>query len=450
MSIDASPEVLAGLQEWRGLEPRQQPAWPDPAELDRIVTDLRGRMPLVFAGEAENLRTQMAKAAVGEAFVLQGGDCAETFADNTADRVRNKMRTLLQMAVVLTYAAGMPVVKIGRMAGQYAKPRSADVEERDGVTLPSYRGDAVNTHEFTAEARRPDPARMLEMYHRSAATLNLMRAFSGGGYADLRLVQRWNRGFMENPAYARYEDVAARIDAALSFMQAAGVDFDAIKSVDLYAAHEALLMDYESALTRIDSLTGRPYICSGHFLWIGERTRQLDGAHVDLLSRVRNPVGVKLGPSITRDEVAALMDRLDPDNEPGRLTFITRMGAARVRDLLPPVLDFVRSQGRTVTWVCDPMHGNTVTSSNGYKTRHLGTVLDEVTGFFDAHREVGTAPGGLHIELTGDDVTEVLGGSQELDEKRLEERYETLVDPRLNHQQSLELAFLVAEMLTRA
>lgn len=448
MSIEASDEVLAGLQHWRTLEAAQQPAWPEPGEVEAVATDLRGRMPLVFAGEAESLRGLLAQAARGEAFVLQGGDCAETFATNTADNVRRKMQTLLQMSVVLTYAGGMPIVKMGRMAGQYAKPRSTDTETRDAVTLPSYRGDAVNGSEFTAQARRPDPARMLEMYHRAAATLNLMRAFSKGGYADLRRVQAWNRGFTRNPAFARYEDLAERIDSALNFMAAADVDFDAIKGVDVFAAHEALLLEYESALTRIDSLTGRPYLCSTHFPWIGERTRQLDGAHVDLLSRVRNPVGVKLGPATSRDEVLTLLERLDPEAEIGRLTFITRFGAQKVRDLLPTVLETVQEAGHTVTWVCDPMHGNTFTSSNGYKTRELDTIMDEVRGFFEAHAQVGTEPGGLHVELTGDDVTEVLGGTDVVDVDRLALRYETLVDPRLNHQQSLEVAFLVSELLT--
>ena len=449
MSIEASPEVLAGLQAWRERPAFQQPSYTDPAEVERVAEDLRGRMPLVFAGEAEHLRDLMALAARGEAFVLQGGDCAETFATNTANVVRAKMQTLLQMAVIMTYAGGVPIVKMGRLAGQYAKPRSSDMETRDGVTLPSFRGDAVNEHAFTEEARRPDPQRMIEMYHRSAATLNLMRAFSKGGYADLRLVQAWNRGFMKNPAYARYEDLAERIDGALDFMGAAAVDFDAIKSVDVFASHEALLLEYEAALTRIDSLTGRPYLCSTHFPWIGERTRQVDGAHVELLSKVRNPVGVKLGPTVTREEVLTLLDKLDPDAEPGRLSFITRMGAGKIRDVLPPILEWVKEAGHVVTWITDPMHGNTFTSSNGYKTRSLMTILDEVRGFFDAHEEAGTEPGGLHVELTGDDVTEVVGGADILDDERLAERYETLVDPRLNHQQSLETAFLVADLLAK-
>jgi len=339
------------------------------------------------------------------------------------------------------------VVKMGRMAGQYAKPRSAEWETRDGVTLPAYRGDAINGHEFTPEARRPDPRRLVEAYHRSAATLNLVRAFTTGGFADLRRVHEWNRGFTANPAYARYEQVAAEIDRAMRFMAACGADFDSLRTVEFFSSHEALLLDYERPLTRIDSRTGTPYDCSAHFLWIGDRTRQLDGAHVDFLSRVRNPIGVKLGPTATADDALALMDKLNPTEQPGRLTFITRMGADRIRDVLPPLLEKVTASGRPVTWVCDPMHGNTFTSAQGIKTRRLADVLDEVRGFFEAHRAVGSVPGGLHVELTGDDVTEVLGGAEEIDEDGLSLRYQTLVDPRLNHQQSLEMAFQVVEML---
>ena len=339
------------------------------------------------------------------------------------------------------------MVKLGRMAGQYAKPRSADTETRDGITLPAYRGDAINGHDFSTESRTPDPRRLVEAYHRSVATLNLIRAFTTGGYADLRRVHEWNRGFTANPAYARYEQVAAEIDRAMRFMAACGADFDALRTVEFFSSHEALLLDYERPLTRIDSRTGTPYDCSAHFLWIGERTRRLDGAHVDFLSRVRNPIGVKLGPRTTADDALALMDRLNPTDQPGRLTFVTRMGADRVRDALPAVVEKVTASGRPVTWICDPMHGNTISSSSGYKTRRLSDVLDEVRGFFDVHRALGSVPGGLHIELTGDDVTEVLGGSEEIDDAGLAVRYETLVDPRLNHQQSLEVAFQVAEMI---
>ncbi|WP_127127531.1 class II 3-deoxy-7-phosphoheptulonate synthase [Georgenia sp. SYP-B2076] len=447
MSIKASEEVLAGLDNWRGLPAKHQPEWPDGDAVDAVTAELREWPPLVFAGEADSLKEKLAAAGRGEAFLLQGGDCAETFAESTADHIRNKIRTILQMAAVLTYGASVPIVKMGRMAGQYAKPRSSTVETRDGVTLPAYLGDAVNGHAFTEAARRPDPRRLLTAYHHSATTINLIRAFTQGGYADLRLVHDWNRGFMSNPAYARYEVLAGEIDRAMRFMDAAGVDFDALKTVDFYSSHEALLLEYESAMTRIDSRTGNPYNTSAHFLWIGERTRQVDGAHVEMLARVRNPIGVKLGPTSTGADAIALMDKLNPDGEPGRLTFVTRMGAGRIRDNLPSLVEQVTADGRPVTWVCDPMHGNTITSASGYKTRELATILDEVHGFFEVHKALGTVPGGLHVELTGDDVTEVLGGSEEVDDAALAQRYETLVDPRLNHQQSLEMAFDVAEML---
>lgn len=445
--MQADPALQAQLDHWRDLPRVQQPAWPDPEALRRAVSELAASPPLVFAGEADNLTGHLAAAGRGEAFVLQGGDCAESFAANTADHIRRKVETILQMAVVLTYGASLPVVKMGRMAGQYAKPRSSDTEVRDGVELPAFRGDAVNGHEFTLASRTPDPQRLLQAYHASASALNLIRAFTSGGFADLRRVHEWNKGFIRNPSYARYEVLAAEIDRAVRFMGAAGVDFEAIRTVEFYAAHEALLLDYERALTRIDSRTGHAYDCSAHFLWIGERTRQLDGGHVDLLSHVRNPVGCKLGPTATPDEVRALVDRLNPAGEEGRLTFISRMGADRVREALPPLLEAVREHGVPVTWICDPMHGNTIVSDSGYKTRRFSTVLDEVRGFFEAHDQAGTNPGGLHVELTGDDVTEVLGGAEDLDDDHLADRYETLVDPRLNHQQALEMAFAVAEML---
>jgi len=447
MSVEPEPGVMAWLDAWRALPAEQQPEWPDAAALAAVGAQLAALPPMVFAGEADLLTDRLAAAGRGEAFVLQGGDCAETFAEATADTIRNKIKTILQMAAVLTYGASLPVVKLGRMAGQYAKPRSADTETRDGITLPAYRGDAINGHEFSTESRTPDPRRLVEAYHRSVATLNLIRAFTTGGYADLRRVHEWNRGFTANPAYARYEQVAAEIDRAMRFMAACGADFDALRTVEFFSSHEALLLDYERPLTRIDSRTGTPYDCSAHFLWIGERTRRLDGAHVDFLSRVRNPIGVKLGPRTTADDALALMDRLNPTDQPGRLTFVTRMGADRVRDALPAVVEKVTASGRPVTWICDPMHGNTISSSSGYKTRRLSDVLDEVRGFFDVHRALGSVPGGLHIELTGDDVTEVLGGSEEIDDAGLAVRYETLVDPRLNHQQSLEVAFQVAEMI---
>jgi len=445
--VEADPQLLRSLDHWRELPVAQQPTWPDLEALREAVAELAASPPLVFAGEADVLKRRMAEAGRGQAFVLQGGDCAESFAANTADRIRHKIMTILQMAVVLTYGASLPIVKMGRMAGQYAKPRSSDTETRDGVELPAFRGDAVNGHEFTREARTPDPRRLLRAYHASATTLNLIRAFTYGGFADLRRVHEWNKGFMRNPAYSRYEVLAAEIDRAVRFMGAAGVDFEAIKTVDFYAAHEALLMEYERALTRIDSRTGKAYTCSAHFLWIGERTRQVDGAHVDLLSHVENPIGCKVGPTATPDDLRALIDKLNPRAEEGRLSFITRMGASRVRELLPPLVRAVRDHGVPVTWICDPMHGNTIVSASGYKTRQFSTVLDEVKGFFEVHEALGTVPGGIHVELTGDDVTEVLGGAEHLDDDHLADRYETLVDPRLNHQQALEMAFAVAEML---
>ena len=446
----AASEESAPWEAWRSKRALQQPRYPDPEAFDSVLAELRRQPPLVFAGEVDDLRTNLAAASRGEAFVLTGGDCAETFAEATADHLRLKIQTLLQMAVVLTYGASLPVIKIGRIAGQYAKPRSSDMETRGDVTLPSYRGDAVNSFEFTPESRIPDPTRLLDLYHHAASTLNLIRAFTRGGYADLRLVHHWNRGFTANPAYARYESLAEEIHRAVKFLEAAGVSSAAqMRSVDLFSSHEALLLDYESAMTRIDSRTGDPYNTSGHFLWIGERTRGVDDAHVELLAHVRNPIGVKLGPTTSIDDMRRLVDRLNPEGEEGRLTFITRMGADKIRHALPPLLEAQAHDGRPVTWVTDPMHGNTITSSTGYKTRRFETIMDEVTGFFEAHREAGTVPGGIHVELTGDDVTEVLGGSEQLDEEALRDRYETLVDPRLNHQQSLEMAFQVAEYLKK-
>lgn len=441
------PEVLEGLDAWRALPIDQQPTWPDLAELERARDELSALPPLVFAGEADVLKRRLAAAGRGEAFLLQGGDCAEIFAEATADRIRNRIKTILQMAVVLTYGASTPVIKMGRMAGQFAKPRSSDTEVHDGVTLPAYRGDAVNGYDFTPQSRTPDPKRLIKAYQTAASTLNLTRAFATGGFADLRRVHEWNRGFLANGTYSRYEELAAEIDRAIKFMDACGVDFDALKQVDFFSSHEALLLEYERALTRIDHRTGLPYDCSGHFLWIGERTRRIDGAHVDFLSRVRNPIGVKLGPSVSSAEVCALVEKLNPEQEPGRLTLITRMGATRVRDTLPELVSGVEATGAVVTWVCDPMHGNTFASPSGYKTRSFDEVMDEVRGFFEVHRELGTVPGGLHIELTGDDVTEILGGAEDIDDAALGRRYETFVDPRLNHQQSLEMAFQVSQLL---
>ena len=445
--VPASPEVLRGLDRWRTLPVLQQPTWEDAAEAKRAADELRSMPPLVFAGEIDQLRTRLAAAAEGRAFVLQGGDCAETFAAATADRIRARVKTILQMAVVLTYGASVPVVKMGRMAGQFAKPRSSDLETRDGVTLPAYRGDIVNGFDFTPESRAHDPQRLVRGYHTAASTLNLIRAFTQGGFADLREVHSWNRGFAANPANQRYEGLARDIDRAVKFMEAAGADFDELTRVEFYTAHEGLLMEYERAMTRIDSRNGTPVDTSGHFVWIGERTRQLDGAHVDFFSRIRNPVGVKVGPSMTPDELERLVDVLDPDREPGRLTLITRMGAGRIRDVLPPLLEAAKSFASTPLWITDPMHGNGITTPTGYKTRRFDDVVDEVQGFFAAHRQAGTFAGGMNVELTGDDVTECLGGSEHIDEADLATRYESLCDPRLNHMQSLELAFLVAEEL---
>ncbi|MFX4272745.1 class II 3-deoxy-7-phosphoheptulonate synthase [Propionibacteriaceae bacterium Y1685] len=439
---------VPSLEALHALNPVQQPTYDDSGELSRVVGQLRSLPPLVFAGECDELRRKLASVAAGEAFVLQGGDCAETFAGVTADNIQAKLRVLLSMAVLLTYAAQVPVVKLGRIAGQYFKPRSANEETRDGVTLPAYRGDAINGFDFNAADRRPDPQRLLQVYNASAATLNLTRAFVTGGFAHLAKVHTWNADFVkQSPAGARYQALADEIERALAFMRAAGIDDEAFRSVDLYSSHEALLLEYEHALTRVDSRTRQPYGVSGHFLWIGERTRQLDGAHVEFLRHVRNPLGVKLGPTTTPQTALDLADRLDPDHEPGRITFITRMGAGRIREVLPEVIDTVTKSGRQVAWICDPMHGNTFEAQNGYKTRAFDDVMDEVNGFFDVHESLGTWPGGVHVELTGDDVTECVGGADELAEADLSNRYETACDPRLNRNQSLELAFLVAERL---
>jgi 3-deoxy-7-phosphoheptulonate synthase len=434
-----------------GLVAAQQPQWPgglDGEPVTKAVNQLKAFPPLVFAGECDNLKAKIALAAEGKAFWLQGGDCAETFVAATADSIRNRIKTILQMAAVLQYYSSLPVIKVGRMAGQFAKPRSNDLETRGDVTLPAYRGDAVNDIEFTESSRTPDPQRLVRVYNTSAATLNLVRAFTRGGFADLRQVHEWNKGFIRDSQFGeKYEQMATEIGRALAFMESAGVDPEQFKAVDFYASHEALIIEYEKALTRIDSRTQLPYDVSGHFIWIGERTRQLDGAHVDFASKVRNPIGVKLGPKSTVEDALALIAKLNPDNEPGRITFITRMGAGTIRQALPALVDGVTKSGANVLWVCDPMHGNTFESKNGYKTRNFEDVLDEVRGFFEVHKKLGTHPGGIHIELTGDDVTECLGGGDKVSEKDLESRYETACDPRLNHSQSLELSFLVAEML---
>ncbi|MDB1089897.1 3-deoxy-7-phosphoheptulonate synthase class II [Streptomyces sp. ACA25] len=443
VNADSSTPVAS----WRDLPAAQQPDYPDPEALRAVIADLETYPPLVFAGECDQLRDRLASVAKGEAFLLQGGDCAEAFDQVSADHIRAKLKTLLQMSAVLTYAAAVPVVKVGRIAGQYSKPRSKPVETRDGVTLPTYRGDSVNSPDFTEEARTPDPERLRRMYHASAATLNLVRGFTTGGYADLRQVHAWNQDFVRNSASGqRYEALAREIDNALNFMYACGADPAEFHAVEFYASHEALLLDYEAALTRVDSRSGKQYDVSGHMVWIGERTRQLDGAHLAFAATLRNPLGVKLGPTTTPEEALTLIDRLDPDREPGRLTFITRMGADKIRDRLPTLVEKVTASGAQVAWVSDPMHGNTYEAASGHKTRRFDDVLDEVKGFFEVHKELGTHPGGIHVELTGDDVTECVGGGDEIFVDDLHQRYETACDPRLNRSQSLDLAFLVAEM----
>jgi 3-deoxy-7-phosphoheptulonate synthase len=444
----STPPIDPGdLDAWRGLPAAQQPDWPDAAHVRAVAAELAEQPPLVFAGECDQLKDRLAAVARGEAFVLQGGDCAETFAESTTGAVRDKLETLLQMALVLTYAASVPVVKIGRMAGQFAKPRSRPTESRDGVQLPAYRGDAVNGFEFTPEARRPDPARLLRAYHSAAVTLNLCRAFAHGGYADLHQAHAWNQDFVaQSPAGQRYEQLAGEIDRALSFMKACGADPEELHGVELYSSHEGLLLEYERALTRIDARTGLPYDLSAHLVWIGERTRDLNGAHVEFCRHIRNPIGVKLGPTTSPDDALGLIERLNPDDEPGRLVFITRLGADRIREVLPPLLETVTERGSPVAWVCDPMHGNTFEAPSGHKTRRLDHVLDEVAAFFEVHRALDTHPGGIHVEFTGDDVTECIGGGHGIVEDDLHRRYETACDPRLNRRQALDLAFTVAEM----
>ncbi|WP_329204821.1 3-deoxy-7-phosphoheptulonate synthase class II [Streptomyces sp. NBC_00683] len=449
--MHSEPRKSAHPAPWRGKPAAQQPLWPDGTALKQVVSDLAQSPPLVFAGECDLLRTRLAAVARGEAFVLQGGDCAESFAALSAEQIRNKLKTLLQMSAILTYASSVPVIKIGRIAGQYAKPRSRPTETRDGVELPSYRGDAVNDIAFTSQARTPQPERLRRMYHASAITMNLLRGFIAGGYADLRQVHEWNRDFVaSSPVGHRYEALAGSIDGALAFLAASGASPSEFASTEFFASHEALLLDYEDALTRVDTRTGDLYDTSGHMVWIGERTRRLDGAHVEFAAGIRNPVGVKLGPSTTADDALALIDRLDPGREAGRLTFITRMGKDRVRDHLPELVEKVTASGAQVAWICDPMHGNTYEATSGYKTRDFAHILDEVTGFFEVHRALGTHPGGVHIELTGDEVTECVGGGSALEDGDLDGRYETACDPRLNRLQSLDLAFQVAELYGQA
>ncbi|WP_101066541.1 class II 3-deoxy-7-phosphoheptulonate synthase [Roseovarius salinarum] len=437
--------------DWRDKPRVQMPDYTDAAALREVEDRLSRFPPLVFAGEARKLKAELGAAARGEGFLLQGGDCAESFEQFSADAIRDTFKVMLQMAMVLTYGAKVPVVKVGRMAGQFAKPRSAPTEVKDGVELPSYRGDIVNELAFTEAARIPDPQKMLQAYTQAAATLNLLRAFSTGGYADVHQVHSWTLGFTESEKAAKYRDMANRIRDALDFMKAAGVDSDrahTLQTVDFYTSHEALLLEYEEALCRQDSTSGNWLAGSGHMIWIGDRTRQPDGAHVEFARGVMNPVGLKCGPSMTSDDLKRLLATLNPDNEPGRLTLIARFGAGQVGDHLPQLIRTVQEEGAEVLWVCDPMHGNTIKSGSGYKTRPFDAVLREVQEFFAVHRAEGTIPGGVHFEMTGQDVTECTGGVRAVSEENLSDRYHTACDPRLNASQSLELAFLVAEELS--
>lgn len=439
---------------WRDKPIKQQPTYPDLTALKAVESELATIPPLVFAGEVRSLKQQLAEVQAGKAFLLQGGDCAESFSDFRANTIRDMFKVLMQMAVVLTFAGSCPVVKVGRMAGQFAKPRSSDMEEMGGLSLPSYRGDMVNGIEFTEQARTPDPARLLRAYNQSAATLNLLRAFSRGGLADLHEVHRWNMDFVQGSALGdRYANLANRITETLAFMEACGItssNTPAVHQTAFYTSHEALLLNYEEALTRQDSITGDWYDCSAHMLWIGDRTRDVDGAHVEFLRGVKNPVGVKAGPTITADELLRLIDALNPANEAGRLNVIVRMGADKIEKYFPELLRAVKREGRNVLWSIDPMHGNTVKASSNYKTRAFDQILAEVKGFFSIHKAEGAHPGGVHLEMTGQDVTECVGGAQAITEEALGARYETQCDPRLNADQALELSFLVAESLKEA
>jgi 3-deoxy-7-phosphoheptulonate synthase len=438
-------------ESWRARPIEQQPVYPDRAALAEVERQLAGYPPLVFAGEARKLKRALGAAQVGDAFLLQGGDCAESFAEHSADNIRDFFRVLLQMAVVMTFAAASPIIKVGRVAGQFAKPRSADNEIKGGVSLPAYRGDIVNDIDFTPEARLPDPRRQIEAYRQSAATLNLLRAFASGGYANLENVHRWMLGFVkDSPQSERYQGIADRITETLGFMRAVGLNPEAnpeLRATDFYTSHEALLLGYEEAMTRLDSTSGDYYATSGHMLWIGDRTRQLDGAHVEYARGIKNPIGLKCGPSITPDELIRLIDALDPGQEPGRLSLICRFGADKVEAMLPSLIRAVKREGRKVLWVCDPMHGNTIKTASGYKTRPTERIASEIRSFFAVHRGEGTFAGGVHLEMTGKNVTECTGGARAISEEDLHDRYHTYCDPRLNAEQAVELAFLVAELL---
>ena len=436
---------------WRNRPIVQVPSYPDHGALDAVRDELSTFPPLVFAGEARKLKRQLAEVAHGRGFVLQGGDCAESFAEHEADQIRDFFKVFLQMAVVLTYAAAQPVVKIGRIAGQFAKPRSSDVEEQGGAMLPSYRGDIINGIDFTDAARVPDAQRMIMAYRQSAATLNLLRAFAQGGFANLDRVHQWTLGFLEDsPQADRYQALADRITETLDFMRACGIDAEstpALRTTDVFTSHEALLLEYEEALTRVDSTSGDWYDTSGHFLWIGDRTRQLDGAHVEFFRGIKNPIGVKCGPSLSEDDLIGLIDTLNPEDEAGRIMLICRFGSDKIGDHLPQLIRAVEREGRTVVWSCDPMHGNTIKAATGFKTRPFDRILGEVQSFFDIHRAEGTHPGGIHVEMTGKNVTECTGGARAITDTDLQDRYHTHCDPRLNADQALELSFLIAEHL---
>ena len=453
MTQDQRPNTAARNWDkagWRAYPRIQMPDYPDAAALNAVEAQLAKYPPLVFAGEARRLRAHLADVAAGRAFLLQGGDCAESFGEFSADNIRDTFKVMLQMAVVLTWGAQLPVVKVGRMAGQFAKPRSAPTETVDGVELPSYRGDIINGFDFTSAARVPDPQRMLSAYTQAAASLNLLRAFSTGGYADIHRVQSWIADFTSGPEAERYRSIADRISDAMAFMQAAGVTADTaheLGQVEFYTSHEALLLEYEEALSRIDTTTGLPVAGSGHMIWIGDRTRQPDGAHVEFCRGVQNPIGLKCGPTTTAEDLKILMEKLNPENEAGRLTLIARFGAGKVGDNLPRLIQTVQQEGANVVWSCDPMHGNVIKSSTGYKTRPFDSILREVREFFAIHKAEGSIPGGVHFEMTGKDVTECTGGVRAVTDEDLSDRYHTACDPRLNASQSLELAFLVAEEL---
>ena len=436
---------------WTSFPADQQPDWPDDNEYNAVLKEISALPPLVFAGEARTLKSQLARVCNGEALLLQAGDCAESFSALSANSIRDKLKVILQMAVALTYSTGLPVVKVGRIAGQFAKPRSSPTETKDDIELPSFRGHIVNDTDFNAGARTADPKRLLMAYNQSSATLNLLRAFTSGGFADLTQVHSWNQQFVANsPAGAQYKEIADGITNALAFMRACGIaseDHPALHEVDFYTSHEALLLGYEEALTRSDSMSGDWYDCSAHMLWIGERTRQLDGAHIEFLRGVENPLGCKLGPTATAEEAIKLCEILNPEQMAGRLTFITRMGSSVIDDTLPGLVSAVQASGHPVVWTCDPMHGNTYTAESGLKTRNFSDVVDETKKFFHIHRSLGTWAGGIHVELTGDNVTECVGGAENLSDDDLALRYETMCDPRLNASQSLELAFHVAEEL---